>query len=233
MSQQTDRRIRVLLMDDHAIVREGLQLLLRRHHDIQVVGDTGMVEEALAFANPVDVIVADLLMPEHRGPRLVEALRERHPDSRILVLTMVDNPADVHLSLVAGANGYLLKEAAASELVDAIRRVAAGEEYLQPSLGAVLTRATEEAQAEGRSLEILTLRERDVVRLVALGYTNAEAGALLGIAQRTVESHRTHVLRKLGIRSRAELVRFAVEFGIVQLWASAGSIDAEPVFIDS
>jgi two-component system, NarL family, response regulator NreC len=217
MSPQTGQRIRVFLMDDHAIVREGLRLLLRRHRDIQVVGEAGKVEDALQFTEPTDVIIADLLMPDARGPKLVEALRERHPDSRILVLTMVDNPADVHLSLAAGANGYMLKEAAASDLVDAIRRVAAGHEYLQPSLGAIVTRAAEAGLAGGRPFGPLSDRERDVLRLVALGHTNSEVGQMLGIAQRTVESHRTHILRKLGLRSRAELVRYAAETGIVQL----------------
>lgn len=219
MSQQSGHRIRVFLMEDHAIVREGLRLLLRRHHDVEVVGEGGSLDEALSFSGPVDVILADLVVPDGRGAKLVGALRERHPQSRILVLTMVDSPADVHLALAAGADGYMLKEAAASDLVEAIRRVAAGEKYLQPSLGAVVTRSAEAGQAGRGSFERLSGRERDVLRLVALGHTNSEVGQLLGIAQRTVESHRTHILRKLGIRSRAELVRYAAESGIVQLSA--------------
>jgi two-component system, NarL family, response regulator NreC len=219
VNQQGGHRIRVYLMEDHAIVREGLRLLLRRHHDVEVVGEGGSLDEALRFAGPVDVILADLVVPDGRGAKLVGALRERHPQSRILVLTMVDNPADVHLALAEGADGYMLKEAAASDLVEAIRRVAAGEGYLQPSLGAVVTRAAEAGHSGRGSFERLSGRERDVVRLVALGHTNAEVGQLLGIAQRTVESHRTHILRKLCIRSRAELVRYAADSGIVQLSA--------------
>jgi two-component system response regulator NreC len=220
VSQQAGQRIRMFLLDDHAIVREGLRVLLRRHHDMEVVGEAGTVEEALHFTGPVDVILADLVMPDTRGSKVVEALRERHPYSRILVLTMVDNPADVHLSLAAGANGYMLKEAAASELVDAIRRVAAGQEYLQPSLGAVVTRGSETGRVGvGRPAEQLSDRERNVLRLVALGHTSAEIAQLLEIAQRTVESHRTHIAQKLGVASRAELVRYAAETGIVQLSA--------------
>jgi two-component system, NarL family, response regulator NreC len=219
VSRQAGQRIRVYLVDDHAIVREGLRLLLRKQPDMEVVGEAGTMEEAFQFTGPADVILADLLMPDARGPKLVQALRERHPHSRILVLTMVDNPADVHLSLAAGADGYMLKGADASDLVDAIRRVAAGEKYLQPSLGAALTRAAEAGHAGGGPFEALSDRERDVLRFVALGHTNSEVGQLLGIAQRTVESHRTHITRKLGIRSRAELVRYAVEAGIVHLSA--------------
>jgi two-component system response regulator NreC len=220
MSDQAERRIGVFLVDDHAIVREGLRLLLRRHHDMEVIGEGGTLEEALAFEGSADVILADLVLARVRGAQLIAALRERHPDSKILVLTMVDNPADVHLSLAAGADGYMLKEAAASDLVDAIRRVAAGEQYLQPSLGAVVTRGSDAGRdGGGGSVEQLTERERDVLRLVALGHTNAEVARLLGIAQRTVESHRTHILQKLGVRTRAELVRYAAEIGIVQLSA--------------
>jgi two-component system response regulator NreC len=207
----------VFLLDDHAVVREGLRLLLRRHHDMEVIGEAGTVQEALEYLGPADVILADLVVPDARGATLVRALRERFPRTPILVLTMVDNPADVHLCLAAGADGYMLKEAASAELVQAIRRVAAGQGYLQPSLGAVLTRSSDGAQGGGRAYEQLSGRERDVLRLVALGHTNSEIGQILGIAQRTVESHRTHILRKLGIRSRAELVRYATESGIVHV----------------
>jgi DNA-binding NarL/FixJ family response regulator len=218
MSDQVARRIGVFLVDDHAIVREGLRLLLRRHHDMEVIGEAGTLEEALAFEGSADVILADLFLARVRGAQLIAALRERHPTSKILVLTMVDNPTDVHRSLAAGADGYMLKEAAASDLLDAIRRVAAGEQYLQPSLGAVVTRGSDIGRADaGGPVEQLSDRERDVLRLVALGHTNAEVARLLGIAQRTVESHRTHILQKVGVRTRAELVRYAAEAGIVQL----------------
>jgi two-component system, NarL family, response regulator NreC len=216
--------IRALLVDDHAIVREGLRLILRRQHDIEVVGEAGTLQEALGFVEPVDVIVADLVMPGTRGPQLVAALHEGYPDAKILVLTMVDNPMDVHLCLSVGAKGYMLKEAAASDLIDAIRRVAAGEEYLQPSLGAVVTRGVDGGKPTGGEVGPLSDRERDVLRLLAVGHTNSEIGQLLGIAQRTVESHRTHILRKLGIRSRAELVRYAVEAGIVRLSGLQGEL---------
>jgi DNA-binding NarL/FixJ family response regulator len=194
---------------------------------MDVVGEAGTVEEALGFTGPADVILADLVMPDAAGPKLVAAVRDRHPDSKILVLTMVDNPADVHLSLAAGADGYMLKEAAPSDLVEAIRRVASGEGYLQPSLGAIVTRGPQTGHAGGERVRSLSERERDVLRLVALGHTNAEVGQLLGIAQRTVESHRTHILRKLDIRSRAELVRYAAETGIVDLSPSIVTIVTE------
>jgi DNA-binding NarL/FixJ family response regulator len=145
----------------------------------------------------------------------VSALRDRFPGAAILILTMVSNPNEVHLNLAAGARGYLLKEAAAEQVTGAIRKVAAGEEYLEPSLGAMMMRSAAEQEGRG-GLPALSEREREVLRLVALGHTTAEIAALLQIAARTVEAHRAHIMQKLDLRSRAELVRFAVESGLVE-----------------
>jgi two-component system response regulator NreC len=212
----SDEHISVLLMDDHVVVREGLRALLERQDDIDVVAEAGSVTEAVESDAHPDVVVADLVLPDDRGADVVRRLRERHPDAAILVLTMVDNPTDVQLCLAAGARGYLLKETASTELVDAVRRVAAGADYLQPSLGAALAKWREApGRVHARAIDELTPREREVLRLIALGHTNAEIATMLYVSVRTVENHRASVLRKLGLRTRAELVRHANEAGLV------------------
>jgi two-component system response regulator NreC len=208
--------IDVLLMDDHVIVREGLRALLERQDDIEVMAEAGSVGEAVDLDVRPDVVVADLVLPDDRGAEVVRRLRERYPDAAILVLTMVDNPADVQLCLAAGARGYLLKETASTELVDAVRKVAGGEDYLQPSLGAALAKWREApGRVHARAVGDLTPREREVMRLIALGHTNAEIATMLFVSVRTVENHRASVHRKLGLRTRADLVRHANEAGLV------------------
>lgn len=212
----SERGIGVMLMDDHNIVREGLRVLLERQPDIRVVAEAGTVAEAVAVDTEPDVVVADLVLPDGRGAEVVRRLRERFPRSAILVLSMIDNPADVQLCLTSGARGYLMKEAAATELVDAVRAVASGHEYLQPALGVALARWRE---APGRtrtgSSVDLSEREREVLRLIALGHTNAEIARLLFLSVRTVENHRASLMRKLGAHSRAELVQHAARSGLV------------------
>ena len=144
---------RLLVVEDHAVVREGLCLLLERQPEITVAGQAASLQEALQSPVEPDVVLADLILGDHRGPAVVEALHARFPNAAILVLTMVDNPADVEGTLTAGARGYLLKEAAAEELVEAVRRVARGQDYLHPPLGAALARRRREKGP-------LTLREK-------------------------------------------------------------------------
>ena len=209
-------QIAVLLMDDHVVVREGLRALLERQHDIDVVGEASTVAEAVAMDGDPDVVVADLMLPDERGVEVVRRLKQRHWRAAILVLTMVDNPTDVQLCLAAGARGYLLKETASSELVDAVRKVAGGEDYLQPSLGAALAKWKDAPGRVGaRAVDDLTPREREVLRLIALGHTNSEIASMLYVSVRTVENHRAGVMRKLGLRTRAELVRHATEAQLI------------------
>lgn len=212
----SDGQIHVLLMDDHVVVREGLRALLERHDDIDVMAEASSVAEAVALDVDPDVVVADLMLPDERGVEVVRRLKERHQRAAILVLTMVDNPTDVQQCLAAGARGYLLKETAGSELVDAVRKVAGGEDYLQPSLGAALAKWKESpGRVRTRAVDDLTPREREVLRLIALGHTNTEIATMLYVSVRTVENHRAGVMRKLGLRSRAELVRHAAEAGLI------------------
>jgi two-component system, NarL family, response regulator NreC len=209
-------KIAVLLMDDHVVVREGLRALLERQDDIDVMAEASTVAEAVAVDVDPDVVVADLMLPDERGVEVVRRLRQRHDKAAILVLTMVDNPTDVQQCLAAGARGYLLKETAGSELVDAVRKVAGGEEYLQPSLGASLAKRKESpGRVRARAVDDLTPREREVLRLIALGHTNTEIATMLYVSVRTVENHRAGVMRKLGLRTRAELVRHAAEGGLI------------------
>jgi two-component system response regulator NreC len=208
--------IGVLLIDDHVVVREGLRALLERQQGVTVVAEAGSVDDAVALDVRADVVVADLMLPDERGAEVVRRIKQRHPDAAVLVLTMVDNPTDVQMCLAAGASGYLLKETASTELVDAVRRVAAGSDYLQPSLGAALARWRDTpGRVRSRAIDDLSEREREVLRLIALGHTNAEIASMLFVSVRTVENHRASVMRKLGLRTRAELVRHANEAGVV------------------
>lgn len=212
----SDGKIAVLLMDDHVVVREGLRALLERQDDIDVVGEASTVAEAVAMDGDPDIVVADLMLPDERGVEVVRRLKQRHEKAAILVLTMVDNPTDVMQCLAAGARGYLLKETAGAELVDAVRKVAGGEEYLQPSLGASLAKWKESpGRVRARAVDDLTPRERETLRLIALGHTNTEIATMLFVSVRTVENHRAGVMRKLGLRTRAELVRHAAEAGLI------------------
>lgn len=212
----SDGKIQVLLMDDHVVVREGLRALLERQDDIGVMAEASSVAEAVALDVDPDVVVADLMLPDERGVEVVRRLKECYQKAAILVLTMVDNPTDVQQCLAAGARGYLLKETAGSELVDAVRKVAGGEDYLQPSLGAALAKWKESpGRVRARAVDDLTPREREVLRLIALGHTNTEIATMLYVSVRTVENHRAGVMRKLGLRSRAELVRHAAEAGLI------------------
>lgn len=210
------RRIGVVLMDDHQIIREGFRALLERQDDLEVLAEASTVAEAVALDVEADVIVADLVLGDERGAGVVHRLKAAHPRSAILVLTMVDSLTDLSLCLAAGARGYLLKEAASSELVEAVRDVAAGEEYIQPSLRAALARWREvPSRARGAAIDELTRREREVLRFVALGHTNPEIAEMLSISVRTVENHRANITRRLGVQTRAALVRHASELGLI------------------
>jgi two-component system response regulator NreC len=208
----------VMLVDDHAVVRAGIRMLLESQADVSVVAEASSAEEALdvRLDRDPDVIVTDLSMGGLRGAAVVEALVERFPDSVVMVLSMVDSPADVRRTMAAGAKGYMLKGAAASELPDAIGRILRGELYVQPALGALLAGHASKHAIHADPTTALTPREREVLRLLAAGHTNPEIAALLFLSPRTIESHRANIQRKLGVRSRADLVRAAAEIGSVE-----------------
>jgi two-component system response regulator NreC len=208
--------LRILLVDEQAILRAGLRCVLQQH-GFQVVGEAMSVGEAARLPVQADVVLADLVLPDGRGVDVIRALRSAQPTAAVLVFTTMGGPDDVVDALQAGANGYLLKDAGPVEVVDAVRRVAAGEVYLQPSLGAALLRAQAQRRA-GRDVAAtidLTPREKDVLRHVALGHTNVEMSAMLCMSVRTVEAHRSRLVRKLGLQTRAQLVRYAAKVGLL------------------
>jgi two-component system response regulator NreC len=204
---------KVVLADDHSVVRAGLRLLLDAQPDLRVVAEAGDVEAALRMtrAHRPGVLVIDLNMPGRRTIDAIPDLLEASPETRIVVLTMQDEPALAQATLRAGAGAYVVKDAAGDELVQAVQLVLRGETYLHPQLGARIA-AQDPQQADD---DDLSDREREVLELLALGHTNAEIASQLFLSVRTVESHRAHVQQKLGLTSRAELVRYALDRGVI------------------
>jgi two-component system, NarL family, response regulator NreC len=204
--------IRIVIADDHAVVRSGLKLLLDAEPEFEVVAEAGDVDAAQRYVrgHHPDVLVLDLNMPGGSSLDAIPAIRELNPQTQIVVLTMQEEPAFARHALGAGAIGYVLKEAADDELVQAVRRAAAGEQYLNPRLGARLA-----AEPSAGPPDDLSEREVDVLRLIALGHTNAEIAGQLYLSVRTVETHRAHIQQKLGLSTRAELVRYALERGLI------------------
>ena len=209
--------IRVLVVDDHAVVRSGLRRLLDAEPDIETVGEAPNAERAVFEAIDVhpDVVLMDLVMPERGGIEGMPAVLQAVPDAKVLVLSMQDDPRYVRAAFEAGASGYVLKEAADTEVVAAIRAVASGEHYLHPSLGAKLIAAETEDRRRAEQ-DPLSEREREVLRLLALGHTNQEIAKQLYISVRTAETHRAHIMQKLNLSSRAELVRYALADGLLE-----------------
>ena len=205
----------MVVADDHAVVRSGLRSLLEAEDDIEVVAEAGDVESAMRYvrAHRPKVLVLDLHMPGEPSLPAIPKLREDSPDTQIVVLTMQDDPAFAREALQAGATGYVLKEAANDELAQAIRMAVEGRTYLHPELGAKL--AAEPPPPAGPP-DDLTEREVEILRLIALGYTNAEIGKQLYLSVRTVESHRAHIQQKVRLTTRAELVRYALDHGLIE-----------------
>lgn len=205
--------IRIMLVNDHTVLRSGVRLLLEREEGFEPVGEAESAEAALRALPRVqpDVVVIDIEMPGMGGLEGTTRIKERSSEIRVLVLSMHDQPNDVRRAFDAGADGYLLKSAADEDLIRAIRAVAAGERYVHPSLGAALAAPP---QSSG-PLDELTSREREVLRLLALGHTNQEIAERLIVSVRTVESHRAHVMTKLRVTTRAGLVRTALDAGLL------------------
>jgi two-component system, NarL family, response regulator NreC len=210
--------IRVLLVDDHAVVRSGLRLLLDAQDDIETVGEAGDAREAvfeLRSGEP-DVVVMDIgLGGGKNGIEATPDLLKEAPAVKVLMLSMQDDPRYVREAFAAGASGYVLKEAADNELVKAVREVAAGGRYVDPALGARIATADAEA-ARTAEADPLSDREREVLRLLALGHTNQEIAKTLFISVRTAETHRAHIMQKLRLATRAELVRYAMQQGLLE-----------------
>ncbi len=209
--------IRVILVDDHAILRAGLRRVLEAEPDIEVVGEAESADRAVfeSLSSRPDVVVMDVVMPGKSGIEGMPALLQAVPEAKVLVLSMQDDPRYVREAFEVGASGYVLKEAADTEVVGAVRAVAAGERYVHPTLGARLVAAEAEERKRAEA-DPLSEREREVLRLLALGHTNQEIAKMLYISVRTAETHRAHIMQKLRLTSRAELVRYALENGLIE-----------------
>lgn len=203
----------IVLADDHTVVRNALRMLLDAEPGFEVVAEAGDADTAVRYVrgHKPSVLLLDLNMPGRASLDALPDIKEASPATEIVVLTMQAEPAFARRALQAGVRGYVLKEAADAELVQAVRSAAAGDTYLQPALGARLA-----AGAGERDGDELSDRERDVLRLIALGHTNAEVAEQLYISIRTVESHRAHIQQKLRLSSRAELVRYALEHNMIE-----------------
>jgi two-component system, NarL family, response regulator NreC len=209
-------RTTIVIADDHTVVRQGLRLLIDAEPSLQVVAEAGTVADAerLTRAHRPTVLVLDLNMHGESGLEAIPRLRADAPDTAIVVLTMQDDPGFARQALQSGALGFVLKEAADEELLEAIQLAAAGETYLNPRVGA---RLAAQPPAPDGPPDDLTERELDVLRLIALGHTNAEIADQLFLSTRTVETHRSHIQRKLGRNTRAELVRYALEHNLMDV----------------
>jgi two-component system, NarL family, response regulator NreC len=209
--------IRVLIVDDHAVVRTGLRRVLDAEADIETVAEAPDADRAIfeAIESRPDVVLLDVMMPGKSGIEALPSLLQAVPDAKVLILSMQDDPRYVREAFDAGASGYVLKEAADTEVVGAVRAVASGEQYVHPTLGARMVAADAEARRRSDA-DPLSDREREVLRLLALGHTNQEIASMLFISVRTAETHRAHIMRKLDLGSRAELVRHALAEGLLE-----------------
>ncbi len=212
--------ITVLLVDDHAILRAGLKALLDTYDDIVVIGEAANGEEAIRKARELapDVIVMDVMMPGMSGLTALRYILEENPRARVLMLTHYGNKEFVLPLLEAGAAGYVLKQAADTDFVKAVRAVYEGNSYLYPPIAKLVLEAFMAGEGSGDPHESLTPREREILILIAQGYTNKEIAEILYISPKTVDVHRTRMMSKLNLHSVAEIVRYAVRRQLVDPW---------------
>jgi DNA-binding NarL/FixJ family response regulator len=209
-------KVRVLLADDHAVLRSGLILLLNKQEEFSVVGEasTGLATIALAEELNPDLILLDLSMPQLGGLEIIPTLKQKSQNSKILILTMHDDPEYLRLALKSGASGYILKKAADTELLSAMRAVISGEVYIHSALTRSLLRdilPEDKQEREKDDWEHLSTREKQVLKLVALGHTRQEIAEKMGLSSKTVDTYRARGMDKLGLKTRASLVRFALQ----------------------
>jgi two-component system response regulator NreC len=213
--------IRLLLVDDHQVVRSGLRMLLGNEADVQIVGEAGTAREALAAAGTLkpDVVLMDIGLPDLSGIEATREIKRLHAQVAVVALTIHEDEEYFFKMLDAGAEGYVPKRAAPEELLTAIRAAARGEVYLYPSLAKLLVRgylSQERAAGEATGFDGLTEREQEVLRFVAEGAANEEIAEALVISPKTVARHRENIMQKLGLHSRSELVRYAIRKGIIR-----------------
>ncbi len=215
-------KIRVVLADDHRMLREGIRALLERQDDIKVVGEAADGREAVRLVSQLcpDVVVMDVSMPLLNGIEATRQIRRDCPTARVLTLTVHESQDYVAQLLAAGASGYIIKRAGGDDLVSAVRAVHRGEAFLHPSIAKVVIQDYVQRLQAGQGLsaqDVLTDREREVLQLIAEGYTNREIADLLHLSIKTVQSHRSNIMRKLDLHDRGELIKYAIQQGIIHL----------------
>ncbi|MBD3286725.1 response regulator [candidate division WOR-3 bacterium] len=214
-----DKKIRVLLVDDHTVVRKGIRALLEQEKDIEVVGEAedGLKGVETCLDIEPDVVVLDMAMPLLSGVEAARKIKEKQPEVRILILSMYDDEEYIVDSFKVGVSGYILKDVVVSDLVSAVRSVYRGSTFLSPSVSEKLRRQLQ--NGKGRSsrhgVEKLTARERQILKLIVEGYTSRQISEILKISFKTVQTHRAHLMEKLDVHSTAELTRFALKKGLV------------------
>lgn len=204
--------VRIVLVDDHGVVRAGLRRLLADVEDFEVVGEAGTLRDALETVEikRPDIVVLDITLGSDNALEAMPEIQKKSRGAKVLILSMHDDPEHVQEAFAAGAEGYLLKDSAETDLIDALRALRAGERYVHPTLGARLAHAALRGPQDP-----LTDRERDIARLLALGHTNQDIAGQLYLSVRTVETHRSHVMAKLQLKSRADLVQWALDRGLI------------------
>ena len=210
--------ISVLIADDHTIVRDGLKMLLESQADVRVVGAVGGGREAVEQATRLrpDVVVLDISMPDLNGIEAARRIRAACPQARIIMLSMHEDAEHVHQALGAGASGYLLKDSAGAEVAVAVRAVHAGRRYLSERIGDLVISGYLGQDGADSPIESLSQRERDILHLIMDGHSNPEAARRLNLSVKTVETYRSRMMQKLGLKSVAELVKFAISHGLTQ-----------------
>jgi two-component system, NarL family, response regulator NreC len=214
--------IRIMIVDDHAVFRSGLRALLEREEDFEVVAESGSGIDTLRMLDDTscDVLLLDISMPGMSGTRVAEEALKKQPRVAVIALTMHEHEEYLRELFRLGARGYVLKKSTGTELVQAIRAAHRGDVYVDPAMASVIVSpfvGKSTGKVEGGRLSMLTPREREICRLLALGYTNAEVADKLFISGRTVETHRGNIMSKLELQTRAELVRFAIDNGLLHV----------------
>lgn len=216
--------IKVILVDDHRIVRDGIRMLIEDMEGIAVISEAGSAREMLAILKDKtpDVAIIDISMPDMSGIELTEHLKEHNPGIRVLILSMYTSEDFIFNSIKAGASGYLPKNTTKNELQEAIRSIASGNEYFSDSISNVILKsyvkkAKAEQNLEEKGLDLLSTREEEVLRLFCEGNSNREIADTLFISTRTVESHKNHIMHKLGLKSTVDLIKFAIKSSIIEI----------------
>jgi DNA-binding NarL/FixJ family response regulator len=214
-------RMKVLVVDDHEVVRQGIRLVLETDPELEVVGEAASGEDAIERVRDLkpNVVVMDIGMPGLSGFEATRRIRQSHPDVQVLALTVHDSEAYVFQMLQAGATGYIVKRAPAADVIQAVKRAYHGEAVLHPSVAKLLIRdyLTRVEKGEEASYDTLSDREREILKLIAEGKTNREIADLLFLSVKTVQAHRANLMRKLGMHDRTELVKYAIRKGIIGL----------------